>query len=302
MKKTFLAGALCLLSFASLHAQECSWRGIPIAPENRCTDYYPKDYPYPQSVEVDIIEAQGGTICSPYTLECFESRSETDIEHIVARSEAHDSGLCAATDEVKRQFASDLLNLTLASPALNRYEKRDRDAADWLPERNRCWFAAQIVTVRLAYGLTIDQREADALEATLSDCGWPEEIYLYFITHPTPVNAYACAATSCAVIASLSSHSAVVTVGVTQGEAVDDDPCWREIAYEGKSAYLHCSWFTPIEPCSRRAQSPTDAREAYPDLTCGEIYERFGEANFSRDHPAYSASRDRNGDGIACER
>ena len=112
----------------------------------------------------------GGEICSPYTGECFESRTETDIEHIIALSEAHDSGLCAATDEVKRQtFASDLLNLTLASPALNRYEKRDRDAADWLPERNRCWFAAQIVAVRLAYGLTIDQREADALEATLSE-------------------------------------------------------------------------------------------------------------------------------------
>ena len=302
MKKTFLAGALCLLSIASLHAQECSWRGIPIAPEDCCAPYVRDDYHYLQSVEQEIIAAQGGEICSPYTGECFESRTETDIEHIIALSEAHDSGLCAATDETKRQFASDLLNLTLASPALNRYEKRDRDAADWLPERNRCWFAAQIVTVRLAYGLTIDQREADALEATLSDCGWPEEIYLYFITHPTPVNAYACAATSCAVVASLSSHSAVVTVGVTQGEAVDDDPCWREIAYEGKSAYLHCSWFTPIEPCSRRAQSPTDAREAYPDLTCGEIYERFGEANFPRDHPAYSARRDRNGDGIACER
>ena len=302
MIKTFLAGALCLLSIASLHAQECSWRGISIAPEDCCAPYVRDDYHYPQSVEQEIIAAQGGEICSPYTGECFESRTETDIEHIIALSEAHDSGLCAATDEKKRQFASDLLNLTLASPALNRYEKRDRDAADWLPERNRCWFAAQIVAVRLAYGLTIDQREADALEATLSACGWPEEIYFYFITHPTPVDAYACAATSCAVVASLFSHSAVVAIGVTQGEAVDDDPCWREIAYEGKSAYLHCSWFTPIEPCSRRAQSPTDAREAYPDLTCGEIYERFGEANFPRDHPAYSARRDGDGDGIACER
>ena len=301
MKAALFAGALCLLSFASLHAQECSWRGISIAPENRCTEYYPKDYPYPQSVEVDIIEAQGGTICSPYTLECFESRSETNIEHIVARSEAHDSGLCAATEEVKRQFASDLINLTLASPEVNR-EKSGKDAAEWLPERNRCWFAAQIVAVRLAYGLTIDQREAAALESVLSDCVWPEETYFYFITHPTPVNAYACAATSCAVVASLFSHSAVVAIGVTQGEAVDDDPCWREIAYEGKSAYLHCSWFTPIEPCSRRALPPTDPREPYSGLSCGEIYERYSEANFPREHPAYSARRDGDKDGIACER
>ena len=264
MIKTFLAGALCLLSIASLHAQECSWRGIPIAPEDCCAPYDRDDYHYPQSVGQEIIAAQGGEICSPYTGECFESRTETDIEHIIAISEAHDSGLCAATDETKRQFASDLLNLTLASPALNRYEKRDRDAADWLPERNRCWFAAQIVTVRLAYGLTIDQREAAALESVLSDCAWPEEIYLYFITQSTPVNAYACAATSCAVVASLSSHSAVVTFGETQGEAVDDDPCWREIAYEGRSAYLHCSWFAPIEPCARRALPRTDPPRVLP--------------------------------------
>ena len=301
MIKTFLAGALCLLSFASLQAQECSWRGIPIAPEDRCATYNRDNYHYPQSVELEIIAAMGGKICSPYTEKCFESREETQIEHIVALSEAHESGLCAGTDELKRQFASDLLNLTLASPALNR-EKSGKDAAEWLPEQNHCWFAAQIVAVRLAYGLTIDQREAAALESVLSDCVWPEETYFYFITHPTPVDAYACAATSCAVVASLFSHSAVVAIGVTQGEAVDDDPCWREIAYEGKSAYLHCSWFTPIEPCSRRALPPTDPRESYPGLSCGEIYERFGEANFPRDHPAYSARRDRDDDGIACER
>ena len=304
MKKTFLAGALCLLSFASLHAQECNWRGIPIAPEDRCATYNRDDYRYPQSVELEIIAAQGGEICSPYTGECFESRTETDIEHIIALSEAHDSGLCAATDEVKRQFASDLLNLTLASPALNRYEKSDRDAADWLPERNRCWFAAQIVAVRLAYGLTIDQREADALEATLSACGWPEEIYLYFITQSTPVNAYACADATCATVANLPAHSAVMARGAWRDVAVADDTCWMEITHAREPAYLPCSAVTPIEPCSRRALPPTEEviLDSYAGLTCGEIYERYGEANFGRDHPAYSARRDRDDDGIACER
>ena len=40
------------------------------------------------------------------------------------------------------------------------------DAAEWLPELNRCWFAA----VRQEYGLTIDRREADALDAVLEGC------------------------------------------------------------------------------------------------------------------------------------
>lgn len=156
MKPALCAGVFCLLCVAASQAQESHWRGVPLAPENRCSEYDSEDYPYPQSVELDIIEAQGGTICSPYTLECFESRTETDIEHIVARSEAHDSGLCAADDEVNAQFAADPINLTLASPSLNRYKKKGKDAAEWLPEHNFCWFAAQILAVRLTYGLTID--------------------------------------------------------------------------------------------------------------------------------------------------
>ena len=50
----------------------------------------------------------------------FKEFSETDIEHIVARSEAHDSGLCAASPERRREFARDIRNLTLSAPHLNR--------------------------------------------------------------------------------------------------------------------------------------------------------------------------------------
>ena len=90
--------------------------------------------------------------------------------HGRAVSEAHDSGLCAASTAVRRRFARDLDNLTLATPQLNRYEKGARDAAEWLPEHNRCWFAATIVAVRREYDLTIDQREAAALDAVLKGC------------------------------------------------------------------------------------------------------------------------------------
>ena len=75
---------------------------------------------------------------------------------MVARSEAHDSGLCAADPATRRRFATDLLNLTLAGPNLNRNEKRARDTAEWLPEQNRCWFAPRVIAVRQRYGLTIE--------------------------------------------------------------------------------------------------------------------------------------------------
>lgn len=98
-----------------------------------------------------------GAVYGSYTGRCFSDRRETDIEHIVALSGAHDSGLCAAT---RRRFASDLLNLTLAGPDVNRNRKKHHDAAQWMPSMNRCWFAARVV----------DVREANALERVLSAC------------------------------------------------------------------------------------------------------------------------------------
>lgn len=144
------------------------WRGIFVVPEDRCSSYSQDDYRYPRSVE-DAIVKEIGEIYSPYTRDCFSSARLTDIEHIVARSEAHDSGLCEATEDIRKVFSRDLLNLTLASPSLNR-AKGALDAADWMPDENPCWFANRIVQVRRKYHLTIDRREADALEGVLSEC------------------------------------------------------------------------------------------------------------------------------------
>ena len=147
-----------------------TWNGLEIAPENRCAPYDADDYPYSQSVEQLIVRDMGGIIYGPYTGTWFASTSETDIEHIVARSEAHDSGLCAAGAATRRRFASDILNLTLASPSVNRSQKSGKDAAEWLPDLNRCWFASRVVEVRLKYALTVDERERDAIEGILSGC------------------------------------------------------------------------------------------------------------------------------------
>ena len=150
-------------------ADEGTWRGLVVAPEYRCSAYDSDDYRYAQSLEARIV-ARLGDIFSPYTGRCFDDARETDIEHIVARSEAHDSGLCAADVATRRRFAADLANLTLASPEVNRYQKGAKDASAWLPARNRCWFANRVVDVRRKYGLTIDEREVDALEPVLATC------------------------------------------------------------------------------------------------------------------------------------
>ncbi len=164
-------------------AQTAGWRGLTVSDENRCSPYDPDDYPYPQSVEPHIIAEMGGIMYGPYTGRTFADGGEADIKHIVARSEAHDSGLCAADSSTRRRFASDLLNLTLAAPNVNRHQKAARDAAEWLPDVNRCWFADRVVRVRQKYGLTIDRREAEALGSVLSGCG---SVEMVIVDSPMP--------------------------------------------------------------------------------------------------------------------
>ena len=95
-RSAFLAVVFGGLMFPApgTYAQD-TWRGLVVAQEDRCSPYSPDDYWYPGSIEEDIIAELGG-VYSPYTGEVFDSARQTDIEHIVARSEAHDSGLCAA--------------------------------------------------------------------------------------------------------------------------------------------------------------------------------------------------------------
>ena len=174
--QSILAVATVILLTAMLSVAESeTWRGLVIAPESRCSPYSSDDYSHSQSVEDSII-ARTRAIYGPYTGRYFANKRMTDIEHIVAKSEAHDSGLCGASARLKAAFASDPLNLTLASPRVNRQLKKAKDAAEWLPDHNRCWFAARIVLVRRKYNLTIDRNEARELERILSGCSSTELI------------------------------------------------------------------------------------------------------------------------------
>ena len=148
---------------------ESQWRGLRVAPEFRCSEYRRSHYSYPASIELRIAERLGEMACR-YTGILFNNLKESDIEHIVSLSEAHDSGMCGASKAEKKSFARDLINLTLSTPKVNRFEKGAKDATDWLPEINRCWFAHTVVEVKRKYGLTVDYRERDALQSVLSNC------------------------------------------------------------------------------------------------------------------------------------
>ena len=155
-------------------AMPVTLHGLRVVEEHRCQPYNRDDYPYPQSVESEIVLNYGGIVYGPYTRTVFDNPQETDIEHIVALSEAHDSGLCAAPRDVKAQFAQDYFNLTLASPEVNRHQKGGKDVAEWLPAENQCWYVHRVVEVKREYGLGVDKVESKAIERVLAECESPD--------------------------------------------------------------------------------------------------------------------------------
>ena len=121
------------------------------------------------TLDVDWVRDNGRI--APYTCRTFGSVRDVDIEHIVAWAEARRSGLSCADAGA---FVNDPLNITVAYPRLNQHQKSDKDIADWQPPRNACWFAARVKAVKAKYGLTMDDRERQALEAVLAGCSPPE--------------------------------------------------------------------------------------------------------------------------------
>ena len=108
----------------------------------------------------------------------FDTRTKEEVlkrdatcEYAMSRrASSCPSGLCAADRATRTRFAQDRRNLTLASPEVNRHQKSGKDAGEWIPDRNRYWFAGRVLEVKRAYGLTVDRREAAALERVLSGC------------------------------------------------------------------------------------------------------------------------------------
>ena len=143
-----------------------TWRGLVVAEADRCSEYVRSDYG--STVAEEKIAHNVGGWWSPYDGTEFPNR-ESEREHIVALAEAHDSGLCAADSETRRRFNRDLDNLTLATEELNDL-KGAKDATEWKPDHNQCWFAGRVLAVKLEYGLTVDPQEAAALDDMLEGC------------------------------------------------------------------------------------------------------------------------------------
>ena len=90
---------------------------ITVEPEERCARYDRKAYKYnSRKLEDALIADRDGLIVSFYTGQTFDTHRDTDLDHIIALAQAHDSGACAWDSERKSDFASDPDNFELATP------------------------------------------------------------------------------------------------------------------------------------------------------------------------------------------
>jgi len=99
------------------------------------------------------------------------TKSNIDIDHVVALSNAWQTG-AAYFDKAKRQqIANDPLNLIAVDFSLNR-QKGDGDAATWLPplKSYRCEYVARQIAVKAKYGLWVTQPEKGAIIKLLEKC------------------------------------------------------------------------------------------------------------------------------------
>lgn len=98
-------------------------------------------------------------------------KSTVDIDHIVALSNAWQTG-AAYFDKKKREaLANDPLNLLAVDAKLNR-QKGDADAATWLPPNKafRCDYVARQVAVKVKYALWVTEAEKNAIGKILAKC------------------------------------------------------------------------------------------------------------------------------------
>jgi len=99
------------------------------------------------------------------------TKSTIDIDHVVALSNAWQTG-AAYFDKTKRAaIANDPLNLIAVDAKLNR-QKGDADAATWLPplKSYRCDYVARQIAVKAKYGLWVTQPEKGAIIKLLEKC------------------------------------------------------------------------------------------------------------------------------------
>ena len=99
---------------------------------------------------------------------------DVQIDHVVALSDAWQTGAQQLDPATREILANDPLNLVATAGRVNQ-AKGDSDAASWLPPHRpgRCAYVARQVAVKLTYRLWVTAAERDAIAGILAGCPDP---------------------------------------------------------------------------------------------------------------------------------
>ncbi|MFC5369234.1 HNH endonuclease family protein [Arcanobacterium bovis] len=120
---------------------------------------------------------QSGRLISPYNGEIINFEKGTGssglvpIDHVVALSDAWQTGAQQISVESRTALANDPLNLIAVDRASNT-KKSDSNAASWLPSYKpfRCEYVARQIAVKTKYELWVTESEKEAMKRVLSTC------------------------------------------------------------------------------------------------------------------------------------
>ncbi len=118
-----------------------------------------------------------GTLVDRYSGETINfirgnvSSMEVQIDHVVALSNAWQTGAFKLSADERKALANDPMNLFAVKGRLNS-QKGDGDAATWLPPLKsfRCTYVAQQIAVKAKYSLWVVAPEKAAMTAILAKC------------------------------------------------------------------------------------------------------------------------------------
>jgi hypothetical protein len=118
-----------------------------------------------------------GTLIDPFSGETINfvrgnvSSMEVQIDHVVALSNAWQTGAFKLSIQDRTAFANDPLNLLAVKGRLNS-QKRDGDAATWLPplKSYRCDYVSRQIAVKIKYKLWFTAPEKEAMIRILKSC------------------------------------------------------------------------------------------------------------------------------------
>lgn len=125
----------------------------------------------------DGCKVVSGTLADPYTgttiaFERGETTSDdVQIDHVVALSNAWQTGAQSLGFEQRVEFSNDPLNLLAVSGPANE-QKSDGDAATWLPANKpfRCQYVSRQIAVKKKYQLWVTAAERAAMQRVLDSC------------------------------------------------------------------------------------------------------------------------------------